>query len=340
MSTKPEIPTEHITWLKYCYKKFQKNEQVNERVALIELWNDLPKGFLPNEIDTEYYRNEKITLTGIWIIDKNSSIFKECDFIIKELINFIKSNPEQEKIIISDLPSAVSIDIQDISKVLRILYDYGFLSGLSSQESIVNEVSISIQSLNAFKNFKNISAKIKTRLYEREKQKTNSVNRRLIRKELQGGLLYDTTNEDESIAVEKNTAFIIMQINPENAGLEDILNTIKSVAKNFGIDALRADEIQHEDKITDVILNKIKTSEFIIADLTGERPNVYYEVGYAHSEGKRPILVREKGAKLHFDLSIHNVPEYRNNKQLENILIKKFQNITGSLPKIYSQKPE
>jgi nucleoside 2-deoxyribosyltransferase len=111
--------------------------------------------------------------------------------------------------------------------------------------------------------------------------------------------------------------------------LEDVLEAFKSVCRAFGIVARRADDVQHEERITDVILTHIQKAEFLIADLTGERPNVFYEVGYAHAIGKRPILYRKEGSAIPFDLSVHNVLAYRNIKHLKELLTRRLQAITG-----------
>ena len=124
---------------------------------------------------------------------------------------------------------------------------------------------------------------------------------------------------------EPNTAFILMWMNPDHPELEDVSNTIKDVCKLYSITAVRADDIQHEDKITDVILDYISKSEFLIADLSREGPNVYYEIGHAHAIEKRPFLYRRMGILLHFDLSIHNVREYRNTTELRKMLTTRLE---------------
>jgi len=134
-----------------------------------------------------------------------------------------------------------------------------------------------------------------------------------------------------------NTAFILMWMDPARPELQDVHEAVKDVFAAFGIRAYRADDIQHQDRITDLVLEQITSAEFLFADLSGERPNVYYEIGYAHASGKRPILYRRAGTPLHFDLAIHNIPEYRNVTHLRELLRTRLEAITGKGTRVPSE---
>jgi nucleoside 2-deoxyribosyltransferase len=72
-----------------------------------------------------------------------------------------------------------------------------------------------------------------------------------------------------------------------------------------------------EGTISDEILARIESARLLLADLTFEKPNCYYEVGYAHAIGKKVIFSARKDhdprredrktgdPKIHFDLDSH-----------------------------------
>ena len=126
-----------------------------------------------------------------------------------------------------------------------------------------------------------------------------------------------------------NTAFIMMPIDNSVPELEDIKHGIKDVFKEFGIDAVTSDDIEHEESITDRVLDEIEQSEFLFADLTLERPNVYYEIGHAHAKKKRVVLFRKEETRVHFDVAHRNCPEYTNTTDLKKRLRKRLEAMTN-----------
>jgi hypothetical protein len=70
-----------------------------------------------------------------------------------------------------------------------------------------------------------------------------------------------------------------------------------------GYRALRIDKHQHNNRIDDEIIVKLKECRFLVADFTARRGGVYFEAGFALGLGK-PVIwtVRvEELKKIHFD---------------------------------------
>jgi hypothetical protein len=80
-------------------------------------------------------------------------------------------------------------------------------------------------------------------------------------------------------------------------------NTIRPSIERWGYRAVRADEIPDSGVITDQVFEEIARSEIVLCDLSGERPNCYYEAGFAHALGKVTLLTIRKSDQIHSDLA-------------------------------------
>lgn len=121
--------------------------------------------------------------------------------------------------------------------------------------------------------------------------------------------------------------FVIMKF--KDAFLDSAYEgVIKPIIKKFKYKALRIDEIQDSGKITDQILSEISRSEIVFADLSGERPNCYYEAGFAHAIGKEMIFTVRKGTPIHFDLFSYRFIEWETEDDLRQQLNRRFKSLT------------
>lgn len=96
---------------------------------------------------------------------------------------------------------------------------------------------------------------------------------------------------------------------PTKDWLPDVQRTIESAAAGFKC-TLSVDNAAPGD-IMNRVWQDIRRSEVIVADLTGQNPNVFYEMGLAHALGKAIIMIKQKSAPpVPFDLSKHKYNEY------------------------------
>jgi hypothetical protein len=102
--------------------------------------------------------------------------------------------------------------------------------------------------------------------------------------------------------VRPTETFVIMSF-AQRGELRDAYNTLVRVCSKFGYRAFKVDEhLDSTRRIVPVITSAIRRSAFVIADVTDPRPNVYYELGYAHALGKDVVVTAKEGTALPFDI--------------------------------------
>lgn len=129
-------------------------------------------------------------------------------------------------------------------------------------------------------------------------------------------------------------AFIVSQFGDYYDVLYD--EVIKPVCEELKYNPVRGDEVASCTLILNDIITSIRNASVIIADITPDNPNVFYEVGYAHALAKPTILLCEKGIreKLPFDVSGFRTIFYDNSiggkRQIEENLKNHLQHINYS----------
>lgn len=102
---------------------------------------------------------------------------------------------------------------------------------------------------------------------------------------------------------DKIFAFVLM---PFHEDFDDIYKLgIKETSSALDIDAERVDEQIYQESILERICLQIEAADIVIADMSGQNPNVFYEVGYAHAKEKLCILLTKQSSDIPFDLKHH-----------------------------------
>jgi hypothetical protein len=109
-------------------------------------------------------------------------------------------------------------------------------------------------------------------------------------------------------------AFVILQIgdrdSSERKRADEIFNyIIVPAVRHVGLDPYRADLDSTPGAITTKMLSELLSSRIVIADLTRHNPNVFYELGIAHSFARPLISIADSSSSLPFDTKDERVIE-------------------------------
>jgi hypothetical protein len=96
--------------------------------------------------------------------------------------------------------------------------------------------------------------------------------------------------------------FVIMPFDEE---FDDVYSSVKASVEEAapaGCRCLRLDESRPAGNITQRLVSELKVASFCVADLTGLRPNVMWELGYVMALTKPTLVITQDKASLPFDV--------------------------------------
>lgn len=112
--------------------------------------------------------------------------------------------------------------------------------------------------------------------------------------------------------IDRRKVAVIM---PFSGDFDDVFKTIKETCKTLELDCFRSDDIWNKSEIIQDIFELLYSSKIIIADITGKNPNVFYELGIAHTLGRKVIPISQTRSDVPFDIQHHRILIYLNNDE-------------------------
>src|SRR5205807_10503998 len=125
--------------------------------------------------------------------------------------------------------------------------------------------------------------------------------------------------------------FVLM---PFHMALRQIYDgPIRQACRRLKLSVERADDIFSTSEVIEDIWNAIANALIVVADCTGRNPNVFYELGMAHTLGKQVILISQKDEDVPSDIRHIRYIRYRLTapKSLENRLFQTLRRLASEI---------
>ena len=117
----------------------------------------------------------------------------------------------------------------------------------------------------------------------------------------------------------------VFMIMPFLADLKPVYEEVRKLSNDLGLILKRGDDPFTHRTIMSEIWALTNNAKVVICDCTGKNANVFYELGIAHTLGKRTILITQNKADIPFDLRQFRYILYENSPEGRQELVKKLR---------------
>lgn len=115
--------------------------------------------------------------------------------------------------------------------------------------------------------------------------------------------------------IERIEPSLISVMMPFDMAFNGVYEKLKEIASVLELNCRRADDIWDNPEIIQDVVSLIDHSRVVICDCTGRNPNVFYEIGIAHTLGREVILLTQSEHDIPFDLRHLRYVKYLNNTE-------------------------
>jgi hypothetical protein len=145
--------------------------------------------------------------------------------------------------------------------------------------------------------------------------------------------------------VAKKTVFMVMPFSDDTVRLA-YDHCVKPVCKKHDLQVRNASEMPTTSVIYEDILSEIEKAAVVICDISGRNPNVFYELGIAHTlkRSSTIMLTHDEVTESPFDIQHFRIFSYENSmpgqKQLTDKLDKCLQLLLNKIDVVYENEFE
>ena len=192
-----------------------------------------------------------------------------------------------------------------IAKIVQIFCDpTKWIGREPERKNIINQINEALEFVNLQVNIEGKVIISDKQFHFEEKQKVESSPQ-------SQEIIIKPIFRAREINFEDDLCFVLMPFQPSFERLYK--EKIKPTVESCGLRCMKANDIFSPTPILEDIWIHIYKSKIIIADVTGRNPNVFYEIGIAHTVGKPVIIISQDKADIPFDIAQIRFFQYTDN---------------------------